>query len=302
MRWLILCYIFLFSCSNKKPLIYEGWSMTMPYKVIIEDPLDLEQMQKVLDITNFSLKEIDLIYNNWNLKSEISKFNNLEDTLEIEVSKELADLIKISDYVHTLSQKRFDPTVGPLSMAFHKAFHENTELVTTASYQIGWENVSIDNQVLKKEHQNVALDLCGISKGYLLDLLLTRLKNEGIHNALVEWAGEVRVMGRKKNGPWKIKIDDRLDPVELNNEAIASSGSEFHYIVQNEKITHVINPFKKKPKPLNAPVYRVTVKAKSCAVADGLATAAMTFESLEEAQIWASKITEEHPEISFWFF
>jgi FAD:protein FMN transferase len=204
--------------------------------------------------------------------------------------------------VHILSKKRFDPTVAPISIAFHEAFDQNAELTYDKSCPIGWENISLEGSYLIKAKKNISLDLCGISKGYLLDILIERLQKIGIKNALVEWAGEIRVIGKKPHRPWTVQLDDNMDPIYLYDEAVATSGSEQNFIAKTQQITHVINPIEKKPTNLVSRIRKVSVKAKTCAIADGLATAAMTFESLEEAKKWSQEISRENPDITFWFF
>lgn len=299
LKLLLLLSLCFLGCESKKTLVYEGRSMTMPYKIIIADPLSAEEMQKVLDTLAFTFKEVNSIYNNWNPDSEVSYFNREKHSRAL--SKPLHKLLIIVDKVYHLSEKRFDPTVGPLSMAFHKAYQEDTTLEITDS-TIGWDLVDLDERLIGKKDKKISLDLCGIAKGYCLDLLIERFQDLGIKNALVEWAGEIRACGKKQSLDWKVQIDEKMPLISLNNEAIATSGNCYHHISKGQSISHVIHPIKKLPMSLSSAVKKVSVKAPTCAIADSLATAAMTHNHLEEAQKWAQKITEKHPEITFWFY
>lgn len=295
----ILFFLFFWGCQDKRDLVYEGWSMTMPYKVIVADKLTHSQMEKVLSILSFTLNEVNQTYNNWNNESEISEFNKQKATLSI--SKNLQRLIEITNEVYILSDNRFDPTVGPVSMAFHKAYQENKPMESTST-PIGWSYIHLKENMLLKDMEGISLDFCGIAKGFCLDLLIERLSDIGIKNALVEWAGELRVIGKKEDSLWSIKIDDNLPPINLINEAIATSGSQYNQLKEEEVICHVIDPKTKKPMRISSSIKKVSVKAPTCAVADALATAAMTFENIEDAQSWAKKITRDQPNITFWFF
>jgi thiamine biosynthesis lipoprotein len=296
----ILLSVFLLGCEGKKPLVYEGWSMTMPYKIVIADKLSSSQMQNVLSILSFTLDEINQTYNNWNSESEVSQFNKQISSYPI--SKKLQKLIKITTNAYELSCGRFDPTVGPVSMAFHKAYLEDKPMQIKNSLSIGWEYVHLNGNVLLKDKEDISLDFCGIAKGYCLDLIIERLSDIGIKNALVEWSGEIRVIGKKEDTPWSVQIDSNLPPISLKDAAIATSGSQYNQINSKDAICHVIDPKTKKPMPVISSIKKVSVKAPTCAIADALATAAMTFDNMEEAKTWAKEITEKQPNITFWFF
>ena len=66
---------------------------------------------------------------------------------------------------------------------------------------------------------------------------------------------------------------------------------------------HVFDP--KSLKPLiatHSSVASASVLAPRCALADGLATAALMFSNVEEATAWAKKIQEKIPDTTFWLF
>ncbi len=98
----------------------------------------------------------------------------------------------------------------------------------------------------------------------------------------------------------------------LDNRAIATSGDYLqnwtilsHSNTNNTRpITtyfHIFDP--KTLRPLESSqksIASASVAASSCAFADGLATAAMMFPSLVEAETWATSIKEKFPETTFW--
>ncbi len=128
----------------------------------------------------------------------------------------------------------------------------------------------------------VTLDLNGIAKGYGVDRLADTLVAIGIPAGLVGIDGEMRAMGLRPDGaPWTIAIEapdpDRRTPhsvLALQDGAVATSGDYRHWVeVQGHRLSHTMDPAR--GAPLLAPPASVTVIAKTCAEADGWATALM---------------------------
>jgi len=128
----------------------------------------------------------------------------------------------------------------------------------------------------------VALDLCGIAKGFGVDELARVLNRHGIGSWLVGIDGEIRSRGVKPDGaPWAIALeapeDERraaMGMVELGDAAIATSGDYRHWIrVDGRRVSHTMDP--RVGRPSGGPLACVTVVAPVCADADAYATALM---------------------------
>jgi thiamine biosynthesis lipoprotein len=133
-----------------------------------------------------------------------------------------------------------------------------------------------------RKHQPLALDLCGIAKGFGVDELARVLDRHGIGSWLVGIDGELRSRGTKPDGaPWAIALeapeDDRraaMGVVELGDAAIASSGDYRHWLeIDGKRISHTMDP--RAGQPLRGALAAVTVIAPVCADADAYATALM---------------------------
>ncbi len=128
----------------------------------------------------------------------------------------------------------------------------------------------------------LALDLCGIAKGYGVDQLVEVLRQHGVKSALCAIDGELRALGFRADGsPWSIAIEtpDRADHqaqhvVALADGALATSGDYRHFVtVKGQRLSHTIDP--KRGAPLIAAPASVSVRAQSCMIADAMATALM---------------------------
>jgi thiamine biosynthesis lipoprotein len=128
----------------------------------------------------------------------------------------------------------------------------------------------------------VALDLCGIAKGFGVDELARVLAEHGIQSWLVGIDGEMRACGAKPDGSaWTIALEAPEDErraamavVEPGDAAIATSGDYRHWIKKDgQRISHTMDP--RDGQPLRGGLASVTVIATRCADADAYATALM---------------------------
>lgn len=235
-------------------------------------------------------EQIDLVYNNWNPNSEISKFNRSGANCPMLLSSELATFLNRVDKIVSLSEGRFDPTVDPLQKLWKCALQcgiipDNHDLAA-AKQGVGWSKIHLTDNLIFKENSATTIDLSGVAKGHGVDLLALRLQEAGFQHILVNWAGELRAIGmHPKKRAWKIAILGG-QTVELQDESIATSGSYLQqWSIDGSTYTHLIDPFEKKPLSF-APLLSTSVALEDCATADAIATALMLFSSQEEALKW----------------
>lgn len=318
----VFLVIFLTACSSplsKKVTSFSGMEMTIDYHILVGHLLIPEQKNRIIKIIRETFDEVNRVYNKWNPDSELTRLNNLKANVRVRLSPELEKLLLLTDEIVHLTEGRFDPTIEPLQLLWKKNLAQSKtpsfDEIESMADTLGWHKVHIQEGYFYKELDGIKLDLGGIAKGYCVDLLIKRMNHAGFENVFVEWGGEIRATGRHPEGrPWNIFISrlgnpnpqDAITTLSLTNEAIATSGD----YVQNwtietpsKKLTyfHIIDPFTLEPRvaTLNG-VASASVLAPTCALADGLATAAMMFSSLKEVEVWADKVKSQYPEITFW--
>lgn len=326
MIWLFVVLLghLLSGCQPRdppQPFALAGYQMTMKYHILIGHPITQKDLPLIQTIIDDTFSEVDLHYNKWNPKSEVSVLNQLKAGEKVELSPQLHHLLVLTEKVHFLTLGKFDPTIEPLQQIWKKSLilgrepkSDETQKVHSA---IGWKNIHFDQGIFWKDHDQTALDLGGIAKGFCVDLLTERLKQLGYANIFVEWGGEIRAEGQHPSGrSWNIYIsrledsspDHAIEVVSLNNAAIATSGDYLQYWqIQTgsaqplKTYYHVFDAVKKEPLlQSHTNVASASVVAKSCLLADGLATAALMFDSLEEAEKWAQELMRQDPTLKFW--
>ena len=290
--------------------------MKMPYRVIIADSLSKDDLLVANAIITSTFAKIDRICNHWNPYSELSNVNRAKESTPLNISHPLSKLIQIADKIVNLSENRYDPTLGPIISCWKSALSQarvpDPTILLDKQRFVGWNLIHLENGKLTKEYSNVHINFDSIAKGYGVDLIVKEFEEAGFKNFLVEWAGEIATRGINRSKiPWQVEIyspsENPRQIVSLSNGALATSGNYPQYFaITNEKnitelYSHLLN--KKTLTPitlLSHPTISVTVKAPTCALADGLATAAMLFEDTNELKEWIKKVKTEIPETTFW--
>ena len=127
---------------------------------------------------------------------------------------------------------------------------------------------------------DLQLNLSSVAKGYAVDQVAVVLAEEGIEDYLINIGGEVRASGARPDGnAWKVRIaapqNDTVasaSAVILREGAIATSGNAQRFFeYKGRRTAHIIDP--RSGWPIENQMRSVSVRAPSCAQADGLATA-----------------------------
>lgn len=119
---------------------------------------------------------------------------------------------------------------------------EPTGVLLAGAGGAGGVKVSSRNPVVK-------LDLGGYAKGYALDRAVAVLKQQGVHNALINIGGNVLALGQHGSRAWRVGIQHPRKPGPLatlelrDGEAIGTSGDYQRYFEFNGKrYCHLIDP------------------------------------------------------------
>jgi len=301
---------------------FQGSAMTIRYTILIGRALGFAERYSIQSIIDQTFSEIDSTYNKWNPYSELSALNKLPKGVAVPISPGLEGLLTLSDTIHRLTFGRFDPTMEPLQDLWRRNLESGTvpssREVDELLPALGWDKIHFASGQFYKDHDLVSIDLSGIAKGFCVDLLIERLGAAGFPDIFVEWGGEVRAAGRHPaKRPWTVFISrlNDADPeralaiVPLKDQALATSGDylqNWTTVQSNDPkktvtYTHIMDPLNKRPLiATHQSIATASVLAPSCALADGLATAAMIFSSPQEARSWALAIQDQIPTTIFW--
>jgi thiamine biosynthesis lipoprotein len=235
-----------------KPVRWQGYTLGAEgsFTLYTEKP---RAAQAVLQRCFAEIQRLEGMFSLYDHKSEISLLNRTGYLKN--PSADWLRMIEAVDHAYTLTDGLFDPTVQPLWKVYDahfKAHPDSTALPGTelgrAKQQIGWAEVEYDAQAIRFPRPEMQLTLNGIAQGYITDRVSEILKEAGYANVLVE-LGETRAIGpHPEQRPWNIGIKDADQPTriqeiaELDNQALATSGSYGSSFSKDGKIHHLIHP------------------------------------------------------------
>ena len=220
----------------------------------------------------------------------------LQYTEDFSAAPSVLDLIRTSKQLAIKSQHLFNPAIGKLIGLW--GFHSHKQPESPPSdediQELLRQNPTLENITIKgirvsNNNPAVKIDLGGVAKGFAIDRLLNYLKQKGIHNALINTGGDLKVIGTHGKRPWKIAIRDprfnftnkqtqKLSVVaslELNDNEAAFTSGDYERYFKNKKnndkhFHHIIDPRTGYPAK---GTQSVTVLHNNAATADAAATA-----------------------------
>ena len=286
----VLILFFLFSaCSRHEVVTIDGQALGSYYRV------------KYLDIgytKEYFQKGIDSILNIMNNSmstylpsSDLSKINRGDST--IVVDEHFEKVFNKANLMWYKSQGYFDPTVGAWVNAY--GFGPNKKIKKIGLKErdslmkiTGWPRIRLtkDKKIIKDD-KSIFIDFNALAKGYAVDQINLYFEKAGSKNHLIDIGGELISRGKNLETKklWSVGIEKPsestlprkiFDIIELNNQALATSGNYRKYRIDKEtkqKYVHSINPLNGRPARSN--ILSVSVKALDCMTADAYATALM---------------------------
>lgn len=237
------------------------------------------------------LKDVNAKMSTYMKDSELSRFNqNTETNAPIEISADLAKVVKEAIRLNQVTQGALDITVGPVVNLWGFGPEKRVEKQPTAEQiaerqaWVGIDKLSLTEEggkfFLAKSVPQLYVDLSSIAKGFGVDQVADYLESINVQNYMVEIGGEIRAKGKNaENKPWQIAIERPTfdgkqaaqQIIGLENMAMATSGDYRNYFEQNGvRFSHEIDP--KTGYPIQHALASITVLAPTSMSADGLST------------------------------
>ncbi len=283
------------------------------FKTISSTAFGTKMHVKIKDSSNHNWKKsIDSLVNSVNQSlstywknSIISKINQGNST--VVVDNKYKEVFNKAKRIYKETNGVFDPTIGVLVNAWNFGPEKEIKNLDSVNIkklmqQVGFDKVSIKNNLVIKEHPKTYIDFNAIAKGYGIDIIGRFIEQKGITDYMVEIGGEVRAKGKNKAAKfWRIGVENpNFDGtqsytkiISLQNESIATSGTyrKFKIDKNGNRYAHIINT--KTGYPSKSNVLSASVIANlDCADVDGYATAFIAF-GLENCKSFLKK----HPEL-----
>lgn len=212
--------------------------------------------------------------------SDVARINTAKGA-PVEVSEETADLIERSLSYSRDSNGLFDITIGAVSSLwdFKEGIVPAQEQIADALPHVGYKNVQVEGTLVTLADADARIDLGGIAKGYVADVLLDELAAEGVGSAYVNLGGNVKVLGAKEDGtPWMVGVRDP-DPdadegetiarVPLTGGSVVTSGLyERQFELDGRHYWHILDP--RTGYPVETEIISASIVSKRSIDGDGL--------------------------------
>lgn len=224
------------------------------------------------------------ILSHYDPASVVSEVNRQAGTRPVTVPPELREVLTMARRVSVRSGGAFDITVGALKGWRFDSRHPrmpSPEEIRAQLPQVDYRRVRLDEAAgtVFLERPGMRLDLGGIAKLYILDAGMKTLIRHGIERALINGGGDVLVMSRSEDRPWRIGIrhprreGELLGVIALERGLIVSSGDyERYFIRDGKRFHHILDP--RTGYPAEGP-HHVTLVADDLEAVNGLSAAIM---------------------------
>ena len=252
---LVLLFAGLTGCGRPALHQQESFVFGTRVEVLVADA-DEATARRATDAVLREFDRLHRTYHAW-LPSELSTLNAaIAAGKPIEVSDEMAAILKDAQRIAALGEGLFDPGIGRLirlwgfqSDEFKAVLPDARALAAWRKERPGIADLRIENRRVTSRKRGVALDLGGYLKGYALDRATAILRENGVGNALVNIGGNVMALGTKHGDAWRIGIQHPRQPGPLavlalkDGEAIGTSGDYQRYFeLDGKRYCHLLDP------------------------------------------------------------
>lgn len=217
-----------------------------------------QRAARLADEVDAELQRMHRDWHSWQ-PSELTRLNAAIARGEpFQVSRELAELIGLSRDAYRGSRGMFNPAAGHLFALWGFQQDERptgpppsrAEVAAVVAEQAGMHDLTLEGNKVTSRNPNVSLDFGGIAKGYASQVLIARLRAQGVENAILNLGGGLHVIGSHGDRPWRIGIrgpdgSGVLGAVELGpqGEAMHTSGNYERYReFDTKRYSHIIDP------------------------------------------------------------
>jgi len=283
--WALVPVLLLSACQRKDLLFRESFPL---FGTLVEIQVWGSDPGKVKSSMDAVQKDFTRMHRDWHAwrPGMLTDLNRqLAAGQEVVVDPFLLPLLQQSVALYRSSGGLFNPAIGRLIALW--GFHADTlptgpaprqgEIQALVAKHPGMDDLEINGNRVRSRNRFVQIDLGGIGKGAAVDAAIRRMRESGIHNALVNAGGDLCAIGRKGPRPWRVGIASPQDQgllasIELSgDECVFTSGTYARYRrADNKRYAHIIDP--RNGWPVEH-VVSVTVIHDNGTVADAAATA-----------------------------
>jgi thiamine biosynthesis lipoprotein len=213
----------------------------------------------------------------------VDRLNNADGQWVTLPADTLHLLARAKDYA-ALSGGAFDVTIAPLvnlwGIGTDHAAVPSDEAIATLLPLVGADGLELEGNKARLAKPDAKIDLGGIAKGYACEESVRILRENGITRAVLDYGGNVFVLGEKSRGTgWRVGVRNPVTPeagilgtLTLSDRAVVTSGGYERFFEEDGRLYHhVLNPAT--GYPAESGLLSVTIVCADATGADALSTA-----------------------------
>jgi len=263
--------------------VVRGSFAAMGTDVAIAIQTDAESAaQAAIALARAEFARIETLMTDWQDTSEVAAINRAAGGAAIEVSPELADLLRGAKRVAQLTRGKFDPTYAGAGRLWDFRADPprlpDPEQIRRGIERIDFEQLEVAEAAprVRLARAGMRIGLGGIAKGYAVDRAVQLIEDQGFSNFAVNAGGDLAVRGTKDERLWWVSIRHPREPGEVvgvlpvSNLSVVTSGDyERYFELEGKRYCHIIDPDTGYPA---SACQSVTIMARRTWWADALAT------------------------------
>ena len=241
------------------------------------------------------------IYEEYPGVSNIKTINDNAGIQPVQVDEKIIDMLEEAVEMYEKTDGRINIAMGSVLSVWHRYREAGTSdpdqamLPPEEELREAAKQMDITRMIIDREHSTVyledpdmSLDVGSVGKGYAVEMVCRKLKEDGLKNALISVGGNVRSIGDKTNGNmWTVGIQNPdlgssqtyLHRLEIRDMSLVTSGVyQRFYMVNGKQYHHIIHPDLLMPWDMYA---SVSILCQDSGLADCLSTAVFNMEPEE---------------------
>lgn len=273
------------ACSKEAPVYQDRFiSMGTVYELSLYGVTE-KKGQQISKLVQEDLKFMNFAWHAWK-PGPMGRINQLlVSGAEFSINPSVLPLVIQSKQLYTSSQGLFNPAIGELvgMWGFHNDDPANGKPPERGLLQDymqdlpTMDDIEIKGIRARGHNPRLKLDFGAFAKGYAIEQILQRLKQQGIDDAILNAGGDLKAIGSHGSRAWSVAIRNPhtagiVGSIKVEDgESVFTSGNyERYYKDGNKRIHHILDPRTGYPAPIIA---SATVIHEDAAVADAAATA-----------------------------
>ena len=220
----------------------------------VKNKREMDNIFEDIDYLYSTYHELSDRYNEYDGIKNIYYLNEvLGDGETIELDSRLSNIINIGLEYYDKTEGLFNIASGNLTVIW-KNFIDNCDSIPSdLDVNINIEDIVLEGNTYTKRN-GIKLDLGGITKGYVTEIVGNYLEDNNIHNYIINAGGNVKVGKAYNKESYVVGITNPdntssiFTKVNINNMSVVTSGNYQRYCeLEGNLYSHIINPIDKYP-------------------------------------------------------